>query len=230
MSRVRRTIAARMTESWSQVPRATMFQEVDATALLAARAAFREGLGRPVSIEAVLLRVLVPLLCEFPQFNAYVDGEDVVTYSAYDIGIAADTPAGVLLPVVKGADRLGLGDLADEITRLMAGARERRLLPDEMQGATFTLSNLGPLGGGHASTILPLRTSAFLSIGRARPTVMLDRDQRPAEVPMMPLDTTVDHRLIDGGAILRFTSRLVEEIENMTVDAFERPPAGKTTR
>jgi pyruvate dehydrogenase E2 component (dihydrolipoamide acetyltransferase) len=225
MSRVRRTIAERMTESWNQVPRATMFQEIDATALIAARAALRDSLGRPISIDAVLLRVLVSLLQEFPQFNAYVDGEDIVTYHAYDIGIAVDTPAGVLLPVVKGVDQLGVAALADEIARLMEGAQERKLLPAEMQGATFTISNLGPLGGAHGSVILPLRTSAFLSVGRARPTVVLDQLQRPIEVPMMPVDMTVDHRVVDGAPILRFTSRLVEKLEAMSVEELEGPMA-----
>jgi pyruvate dehydrogenase E2 component (dihydrolipoamide acetyltransferase) len=223
MSRVRRTIAARMIESWNEVPRATMFQEIDATPLIAKRAALRDSLGKPVSVEAVLLRVLVPLLREFPQFNACADGEDIITYNVYDIGIAVDTPVGVMLPVVKGVDRMGVGDLDDEIARLVEGAADRTLLPAEMEGATFSISNLGSLGGGHASPILPLHTSAFLSIGRAKSTLVLDQDQRPVEVPMMPVDTTVDHRVVDGAPILRFIIRLAEELERATVEELEDP-------
>lgn len=230
MSRVRRTIAARMTESWNDVPRVTSFQETDASALIATKAALRDSLGRAVPIEAILLRVLAPLLREFPDFNAYVDGEEVVTYGACDVGIAVDTPGGLLLPVVREADRLGVAELADEVTRLTEGAQERKLLPEEMQGATFTLSNFGGLGGAHGSSILPLGTSAFLSVGRAKPTVVLDPEGQPRQVPMMPIDMTVDHRLIDGGPIMRFTNRLVEELSDLDLEVLQRPATADTVQ
>jgi pyruvate dehydrogenase E2 component (dihydrolipoyllysine-residue acetyltransferase) len=222
MSRVRRTIAARMVESWNQVPRVTSFLEFDATSLLATRAALAESLGSPPPLEALLLRVVAPLLTEFPDFNAYVDGDDVVHYAEYDVGVALDTPAGLLLPVVRGVDELGIAGLAEEVLGLMERARERKLMPADMEGPTFTISNLGGLGGGHCTSILPLRTSTFLSVGRARPTVVLDDAGRPGTVPMTPLDVTIDHRLIDGGPVLRFSRRLIEELEALRPEGLER--------
>jgi pyruvate dehydrogenase E2 component (dihydrolipoamide acetyltransferase) len=224
MSRVRRTIAGRMVESWSQVPHITSFQEFDASALLATRAALADSLDRPVPVEALLLVVLAPLLVEFPDFNAHVDGEEVVHHQVRDVGVALDTPAGLLLPVVRGIDRIGIEQVCDEVVSLMRRGRDRELLPDEMRGATFTVSNLGPLGGAHSVSILPPGTSAFLSVGRARSTVVLGEDGAPAAVPMMPLDVTVDHRLIDGGPLLRFTKQLIAALEGLQPALCKRRP------
>jgi pyruvate dehydrogenase E2 component (dihydrolipoamide acetyltransferase) len=222
MSRVRRTIAERMVRSASEIPHVTAHFEADATALLATRAELRSVLGEPVPVEALLARAVVPALATFPAFNAYVDGEDVVTYGRCDLGIALDTPAGLLVPVLRDVERMGAAALAVEVRRLMQRATARELLPDEMRGATCTISNLGALGGGHVTSILPPGTSAFLSFGRAKPVLRLAPDG-PVEVPAMPISVTVDHRAIDGGPVMRFAARLIEQLEGMTPAAVSTP-------
>jgi pyruvate dehydrogenase E2 component (dihydrolipoamide acetyltransferase) len=222
MSRMRRTIAARLTASWQEIPHVTGHYEADASALMRARAELAEAGGAPVPIEALLLRAVVPLLAEFPAFNAFVDGEEIVSYGSFDIAVAVDTPGGLLVPVVPAVETLGGAELAGRVRGLIERAAERKLMPDEMSGATFTVSNLGALGGGHAVSILPPKTSAFLSVGRARPTVRLG-PEGPYELPMMPISVTVDHRLIDGGPVTRFAQRLVEQLQTMAPADYTTP-------
>jgi pyruvate/2-oxoglutarate dehydrogenase complex dihydrolipoamide acyltransferase (E2) component len=166
---------------------------------------YRErGLIAP-PVDAMVVYAVVPLLGEFPQMNARVDGDEAVYYGRYDVAVATDTPAGLMVPVVRDADRLTLDDLTSTIGSLMADARARRLMPDAMAGATFTVSNIGGFGGGFGNSILPPDTTALLSIGRA-PTGM-----RPE--PAFMLSLTVDHRLVDGGPAARFISAVADQLE-----------------
>lgn len=212
LSRVRRTIAARLVGSWQAIPHVTAHLEADGAAVMAARAALAAESGLKIPFEAILIDAVAPVLRAFPDFNAVVEGDEVVHHARCDIGIATDTPHGLLVPVVRDADRLGVVALAQEVVRLAGAAQARELLPEAMAGSTFTVSNLGSLGGGWSVSVLPPGTSAFLSAGRARPTVRL-RDGVPVEVPMIPLSITVDHRLIDGGPVIRFGSALIAALE-----------------
>jgi len=126
--------------------------------------------------------------------------------------VAADTQEGLIVPVVKSADRLDLRTLAAEIARLAAAARSRSLAPDELSGATFTVSNIGAIGGGHGTPIIPFGTTAILSVGRAQPQAVV-RDGAVAVATMMPLSLSYDHRVIDGGLGRRFMARLRENLE-----------------
>jgi pyruvate dehydrogenase E2 component (dihydrolipoyllysine-residue acetyltransferase) len=215
LSRTRRTIGARMLESWREVPHVAGDFELDASAVLELRQRFRRYHGSSLPLEALVAHVAARLLDEFPDFNAHVVGEEVVRHDRRDIGIATDTTRGLLLPVVRHARSLALAEIAAEVRRLIVAARGGELGPNELTGATFTVSNVGALGSiGHASSILPPGTSSFVSLGSGRAVVAL-RGGQPVERVIIPFTVTVDHRLIDGGPLVRFADRLKEELERV---------------
>ncbi len=213
MSRLRRTIAENMTRSWREIPHVTVQAEVDATRLLEARRDLVEGHGAPVPLEAVVARAVLPLLAEFPEFNATIDGEDLILRSSHDLGFAVDTEDGLLVVVVRGAADLDAAGLGDRIVDLATRAKKRTATTQELTGQTFTISNIGALGGGHGTPIIPLGTTAILSCGRATEQAVV-RDGEIVAAPVMPIDLSYDHRVIDGGLGQRFLAALVTNLEN----------------
>lgn len=213
MSRLRRTIAEHLTRSWREIPHVTTFDEVDGAPMLTARSAAAKRLGRPVPLEALIIRAVLPVLREFPEFNASLDGDDLVLHRRYDIGIAVDTPEGLIVPVVKGAETMSLEGMSAEVLRLSAAAKERSLVPDEVSGATFTVSNVGAVGGGFGTPIIPYGTTAVLSVGRAvdKPVVRAGSIDVAA---MAPLSLSYDHRVIDGALGRRFMKMLMANFES----------------
>ncbi len=212
MSRLRRTISANMSKSWAEIPHVTTFDDVDASRLLEVRRALGERHGTRVPIEALVIKAVVPALDEFPEFNSKLDGDDLIHYSQKDIGIAVDTPDGLMVAVVRDADQRSVLELADEVRRLGEGARDRSLAPEELTGQTFTVSNIGAVGGGHGTPIVPYGTVAILSVGMARlQPVVYDEDL--AIAPVMPLSLSYDHRVIDGAVGRRFIALLLENLE-----------------
>jgi len=207
LPRIRRTIAAHLSRSWREIPHVTVFADVDAGALLRTRRLLEERRGGPLPLEALLVAAVVPLLEEFPEFNAFVDGDEVVYRSRRDVGIAVDTPDGLIVPVLRGADTLRLDELADRILELVSLAGSRRIPPEDASGQTFTVSNIGALGGGHGTPIIPSGTAAILSVGRAREAPAV-RDGAVVVAPLMPVSLSFDHRLIDGGLGQRFLAAL----------------------
>ncbi len=212
LSRLRRTIAGNMERSWREIPHVTTFDSVVADRLLDLRGALSSRYDTPFPIEALVLKAVIPVLVEFGEFNASLEGEHLVLKRRYDIGVAADTPDGLIVPVVKGAERGDLRELAAEIVRLAAAARSRSLTPDELTGGTFTVSNIGAVGGGHGTPIIPFGTTAILSVGRAEAQAMV-RYGAVTVARMMPLSLSYDHRVIDGGLGRRFMARLRENLE-----------------
>ncbi len=212
MSRLRRTIASHMERSWREIPHVTTFDQVDGSRLLAARAALAKRHDRAVPIEALVVRAVLPVLDRFPEFNASLDGDDVVLHKRYDVGLAVDTGEGLIVPVIRGANRLDLMEMADEIARLSMAARQRTLVPDEVVGATFTVSNIGAVGGGFGTPIIPYGTTAILSVGRATDVPVVRRGA-VAIAPMVPLSLSYDHRVIDGGLGRAFMRVLMENLE-----------------
>jgi pyruvate dehydrogenase E2 component (dihydrolipoamide acetyltransferase) len=212
MSRLRRTIAANMSRSWAEVPHVTTFDDVDASRLLEVRAALGERHGVKIPIEALVIKAVLPALDVFPEFNATVDGDDLVLRGARDIGIAVDTRDGLIVAVIRSADQRSVLDLAGEVRRLGEGARERSLAPGELTGQTFTVSNIGAVGGGHGTPIVPPGTTAILSVGMARPKpIVYDGDL--AIAPVMPLSLSYDHRVVDGAQGRRFMAMVMENLE-----------------
>lgn len=212
LSKLRRTIAANMSASWSEIPHVTTFDEVDATRLMAMREALGRRHGVSIPMEALVVKAIAPVLSAFPEFNAGLEGDELVLHSRQDIGIAVDTPDGLLVAVIRNADRRSVLALAEEVRRLGGAARERKLGADELRDQTFTVSNIGALGGGFGTPIVPPGTAAILSVGRVtdKPVV---RDGRVDIAPVMPLSLSYDHRIIDGGLGRRFMAMLLENLE-----------------
>ena len=212
LSKLRRTIAANMSRSWSEIPHVTTFDEVDASRLLA----MREKLGRrhdmKIPLEALIVKAVSPVLREFPEFNASLEDDELVIHGRQDIGIAVDTPDGLLVGVIRYADRRSVLALAQEVRRLGGAAKERKLAPDELSGQTFTVSNIGAVGGGFGTPIVPAGTVAILSVGRAidKPVA---HGGRVEIAPQLPLSLSYDHRVIDGGLGRRFMAMLLENLE-----------------
>ena len=215
LSAVRRSIARHLTESVRTIPQFTAMVEASAAGLLAAQSAAAEETGRPVPLDAVLMAALVPTLADHPVMNARLDGDDIVYYDRYDIGVAVDAPDGLTVPVVRAADRLSVPELAAEIRRLAAAARDRTLEPGELAGATATVNNVGAVGIVAGTPILPVGTSMIAAFGRARPAVQW-RDGQPTEAPVITVCATFDHRIIDGGTAGRFLTQLKDQMEAET--------------
>ncbi len=212
LSRLRRTIAANMSKSWAEIPHVTTFEDADATRLLETRSALAHRYDTKIPLEALVVKALLPALDEFPEFNATLDGEDLVMHTSRDVGIAVDTPDGLLVAVIRDAASKGVLQLAEEIVSLGERARGRSLSVDQLTGQTFTLSNIGAVGGGHGTPIVPYGTTAILSVGRAteRPIVY---DGDLAIAPIMPLSLSYDHRVVDGAQGRRFIARVIENLE-----------------
>jgi len=212
MSPTRLAIARNLTRSWQEIPHVTTYGEADAELMLVERKRLADESGLQVPLEALLMHLVVPLLQEFPEFNATVDGDEVLYRKAYDIGFAVDTPSGLLVAVVRGLEELDVASTAAEIVRLASAARERKITAAEMRGATFTVSNIGAVGGRFGTPIIPYGTSAILSMGRAdlRPVV---RDGRLEVGRQFPLSLSYDHRIIDGAGGRAFMASLIGSIE-----------------
>ncbi len=212
LSRLRRTIAANMSKSWAEIPHVTTFEDVDATRLLEVRDALGMRHGTKIPIEALLIKAVVPALAEFGEFNASIDGDELVIHPSHDIGIAVDTPEGLMVAVVRDAGSKGVLELAAEVRRLGEGAKNRTLGVDELTGQTFTISNIGAVGGGHGTPIVPYGTTAILSVGTARSKpIVFDEDIVIA--PVMPLSLSYDHRVVDGAQGRRFIALIIENLE-----------------
>ncbi len=212
LSAMRRSIAAHLTESAQTIPQFTSTIDVDATAVLATRQALRERLDAPVPVDAVLMALLIPVLADHPRMNARLDGDEVVYHGRFDIGVAVDTPDGLMVPVVAGADARPMANLAAEIVRLATAARDRRIQPAELTGATCTVNNVGAVGIESGTPILPLGTSTIVAFGRTRQVVQL-RNGNAVEIPTITVCATFDHRLIDGGDAGRFLAQLKQHLE-----------------
>ena len=208
MSRLRRTISESLSRSWREIPHVTTYGHAGSDRLLAERS----RLGKP-PVEALLIARLVPVLVRFPGFNSVVEGDDIVERRFHDIGFAVDTPDGLMVAVVRDAGALSIDQLAGEVRRLASGAKGRTLQVDELRGQTFTVSNIGAVGGGQGTPIIPYGTSAILSVGRAEPRAVV-RDDTLAIVRQFPLSLSYDHRIIDGAEGRRFMAAVIEALES----------------
>ncbi|MFQ5948767.1 MAG: dihydrolipoamide acetyltransferase family protein [Acidimicrobiia bacterium] len=212
MSQLRRTIARNLSQSWREIPHVTVFGPAEATRMLEGRRELSDRLGFPVPLDALIVGAVLPVLRSFPEFNASVDEEAVVIKQSYNIGVAVDTPDGLIVPVVKDADALDLAALAREVARLIDSAQRRTVSLDELLGGTFTVSNVGAVGGGYGTPIIPPGTTAILSVGRASNEVVV-RDGKPVVAQVFPLSLSFDHRVIDGALASRFLAEITGRME-----------------
>ncbi len=217
MSPTRRATARNLAQSWSQSPHITLQQKADVTELDALRRERRDRVaeaGGSLTMLPILMQVVARALAEFPRLNASIDmATQEIVYRRYvHVGVATDTERGLVVPVVRDADRKSLTELAVEIRELAERARDRKLSIDDMRGGTFTISNLGGMGTGFFTAILHPPQVGILAVGRAeREPTWIDDGFQPRL--RMPLGLTVDHRLIDGADAARALSWIVEAIE-----------------
>ncbi|KAB2656649.1 MAG: dihydrolipoamide acetyltransferase [Verrucomicrobia bacterium] len=221
---IRKVIAARMVENSVSIPHVTQFDEADMTRIEALRATHKaayEKAGARLTPTPFLLHALVSVLKRHPRFNASVNdvAETLVLKHYVHLGIAVDTDAGLLVPVIRDADKKSLLELALELTAIASKARDRKVTPDEMRGGSFTVSNQGAIGGGHFTPIVNKPEVAILGLGKSRPKPVVLADGRIEARPMLPLAVSYDHRIIDGGAAARFTVDLVAAIADFQESA-----------
>ncbi len=217
LSPLRQVIARRMAESWAEVPRVTQFDDADVTRLLDLRKRFvaaYEQKGVRLTLTGFVLKALVNTLQKHPQLNASLDatGENLVLKSYFHIGIAVDTEAGLIVPVIRDADKKSLVELSRELEDVAKKARERKVSADDLKGGTFTISNQGGIGGAHFTPVINLPEVAILGIGRGVVKPVW-REGKFEPRTLMPLGLSYDHRVIDGGSAARFIVDLVQAIE-----------------
>ncbi len=227
MSGIRKATVRSMTTAWSTVPMVTHFDRADSTALEALRKQYQpkaEAFGTKLTPTAILVRIVASALRRFPDFNASIDVEtQEVIYKDYvNITVAVDTDAGLLVPVIRDADRKNVLELSAELADLAEKARDRKLSMDEMQGGNFSISNLGGIGGTGFTPIVTPPEVAILGVSRSTMEQVYDRGSETF-VPrlMMPLAVTYDHRLIDGAAAARFLRWVCQAIEEPFLLALE---------
>jgi len=213
---VRAVIAERMKASVSTTAAYTLTAEADASALLkwrkTAQTAAREG-DRVPSFNDLLARLLVVALGEYPDLNARLEGNEIVRSASANIGVAVDTGRGLVVPVLRDVQRMSVREIAAAAAELVNRARAGQLLPDEMAGGTFTISNLGMFGIDAFTPIINVPEVAILGVGRIAERAVVRKGKIVAR-PMMVLSLTADHRLVDGAPAARFLQRLVQLIES----------------
>ena len=218
VSPLRKIIGHRMSESWTKVPRVTQFDEADITALMELRKkhqAAYEAKGARLTLTPLALKAVVTTLKKHPIFNSSLDeaAGEIVFKQYHHIGVAVDTEAGLLVPVIRDVDKKDLLQLSREVEDLAVRARERKLSLDEMKGGTFTISNQGGIGGGHFTPIVNAPEVAILGLGRGGWKAVV-KDKQIQQRLMLPLAVSYDHRVMDGGVAARFTVDLVQALEN----------------
>ena len=207
LSRIKKISGANLHRNWVMIPHVTNNDEVDITDLEAFRVRLNQEIeksGVRVSMLAFMIKAAAATLKKFPEFNASIDGENLVFKQYYHIGFAADTPNGLVVPVLRDADQKGVVEIAREMGELAKLAREGKLKPDQMQGGTFTISSLGGIGGTYFTPIINAPEVAIMGVCRSY-WKQISRDGKQWEARfMLPLSLSYDHRVIDGAAAARF--------------------------
>jgi pyruvate dehydrogenase E2 component (dihydrolipoamide acetyltransferase) len=208
LGRIRKISGANLHRNWVLIPHVTNHDDADITELEAFRAQInREQSGVKVTMLAFLIKACVAALEKFPDFNASLDGAQLVLKRYFHIGFAADTPNGLVVPVLKDANRKGILEISKEMGELAARAREGKLSPSEMSGGCFTISSLGGIGGRYFTPIINAPEVAVLGVCRASTEPRWDGQQFVPRL-MLPLSLSWDHRVIDGAAAARFNAYL----------------------
>jgi len=207
-----------MANAWSTIPHVTNFDKADVTDLEKLRKRYAkqvEAAGGKLTVTAIILKIAALALKKFPQFNASIDmANQEIVYKKYtNIGVAVDTDRGLLVPVIRDVDRKGVIELAVELNEIAEKARARKIGLEDLEGGSFTITNLGGIGGTNFTPIINPPDVAILGIARGRmEPVYVDGEFVPRM--MLPLALSYDHRLIDGADAARFLRWLVEALEN----------------
>ena len=211
---IRKQIAIKMSESLSTIPHVTHFDEADLTNLLDFRRELKES-GETISVVAFFLKALAITLKEFPLFNAQLEEENNVIrlLKEYHIGLATNTDKGLLVPVLRDADKKSLKELHQEMKALTKKAQDQKLSAGEMKGGTFTISNVGPLGGTAATPIINHPQTSIIAFHKTKKMPVVMANDEIAIRSIMTMSLSFDHRIIDGADSVMFTNRFIELIE-----------------
>jgi pyruvate dehydrogenase E2 component (dihydrolipoamide acetyltransferase) len=214
LSRIKKISGANLHRNWVMIPHVTNHEDADITELEALRLQLNvenAKSGAKLTMLAFLIKACVAALKRFPEFNSSLDGENLILKQYYHIGFAADTPTGLVVPVIRNADQKGLLELAKESAELAGKAREGKLAMGDMQGGTFSISSLGGIGGTSFTPIINAPEVAILGVCRASKKPVWD-DRKDAFVPrlIMPLSLSWDHRVVDGAGAARFNVYLAQ--------------------
>ncbi|WP_321814528.1 MULTISPECIES: dihydrolipoyllysine-residue acetyltransferase [unclassified Paraburkholderia] len=210
LSRIKKISGANLHRNWVMIPHVTNNDEADITDLEALRVQLNkenEKAGVKFTMLAFVIKACVAALKKFPAFNASLDGDNLVFKQYYHIGFAADTPNGLVVPVIRDADKKGLVDIAKEMAELSKLARDGKLKPDQMQGGCFSISSLGGIGGTHFTPIINAPEVAILGLSKSAMKPVWDGKQFVPRLTL-PLSLSYDHRVIDGAAAARFNAYL----------------------
>jgi pyruvate dehydrogenase E2 component (dihydrolipoamide acetyltransferase) len=215
LSRIQKLSGANLARNWAMIPHVTQFEDADITEM----EAFRKRLGEEnkdtkVTPLVFLIKAAVAGLKKFPAFNASLDGDELVLKQYFNIGIAVDTPDGLVVPVIRDADRKGLLDLARELGEISAKARDKKLSSADMQGGCFSISSLGGIGGTAFTPIINAPEVAILGVSRSAMKPVWNGKEFAPRL-MLPLSLSYDHRVIDGAAAARFTSYLSQVLGDL---------------
>jgi pyruvate dehydrogenase E2 component (dihydrolipoamide acetyltransferase) len=217
MNAIAKASAKNLSIAWTNIPHVTQQDNADITELEAARKRYvKANPNRPkITMTAIMIKAVVSALKAFPNFNASVDPEtnEFVLKHFYNIGVAVDTPHGLVVPVIHNCDQKNVLEIAAELTELAGKARDRRLTMDAMTGATFTITNLGGIGGTAFTPIVNYPEVAILGMSRGRKELQLDDDE-VVERMMLPLSLSYDHRIVNGADAARFIVKLSSSLSN----------------
>jgi len=217
LSRIRKLSKANLARNWVMIPHVTQHDEADITELEAFRVELnreQEKEGTKVTLLAFVLKACVAALRRFPDFNASLDGDQLVLKKYFHLGFAADTPNGLVVPVIRNVDQKGVLDLARELAELAAKARDGKLGPNDMTGGTFSVSSLGGIGGTAFTPIINAPEVAILGVSRSATRPVWDGKAFAPRL-MLPLSLSYDHRVIDGASAARFTAFLAKLLADM---------------
>ncbi|MXR36034.1 dihydrolipoyllysine-residue acetyltransferase [Craterilacuibacter sinensis] len=217
LSRIKKLSGANLARNWVMIPHVTQFDEADITEM----EAFRKGMGDELKAEGVkltplafLIKAAVAALKKYPEFNASLDGDNLVLKQYFHIGFAADTPNGLVVPVIKDADKKSLLEIAQESGALAKKARDGKLLPTDMQGGCFSISSLGGIGGTAFTPIINAPEVAILGVSKSEIKPKWNGKEFAPRL-MLPLSLSYDHRVIDGASAARFTAYMAQVLADI---------------
>jgi len=219
LSRIKKLSGANLARNWAMIPHVTQFEDADITDLEALRVALNkenEKAGIKVTLLAFLIKACVACLQKYPDFNASLDasGENLVLKKYFHVGFAADTPNGLVVPVIRDCDKKGVLDIAQEMSALAKKARDGKLTPGEMSGGCFSISSLGGIGGTMFTPIINAPEVAILGVSRSSTKPVWNGNEFAPRL-ILPLSLSYDHRVIDGAAAARFATYLAQLLGDM---------------
>ena len=218
LSRIKKISGANLHRNWVMIPHVTNHDDADITELEAFRVQLNKEIeksGVRVSMLAFMIKAAVATLKKFPEFNASLDGDNLILKKYYHIGFAADTPQGLVVPVIRDADRKGFVEIAKEMGDLAKLARDGKLKPDQMQGGCFTISSLGGIGGVYFTPIINAPEVAIMGVCRSFWKQVSTDGKASSWRFVLPLSLSWDHRVIDGASAARFNNHFARLLADM---------------